>query len=64
MNDRAKCETCGKLTDYHADECDRDDVRRHKANQRRKASRAGLKEAMDSVGMTRVRGNMGGMYWE
>jgi hypothetical protein len=74
-----KCKTCGKLIQYHDDRyddatgivellCDADDIRRHKANLKRrarvKATRAARADAMDSIGMVRVRGNLGGYYYE
>jgi hypothetical protein len=32
--------------------------------ERRRLARRAMAEAMDSVGMVRVRGNLGGVYWE
>jgi predicted nucleic acid-binding Zn ribbon protein len=34
------------------------------ANQRRRQNAAAIRDAYDSMGMKRVRGNLGGVYWE
>ena len=41
-----------------------DEIRKAKARARAKVRRLAMKAAMDSVGMVRVRGNLGGEYWE
>lgn len=61
---REKCVTCGMLLLYHKDECSPDDVRRHKTNIRRRAARKAKDDLMSGLGMTRVRGNLGGTYYE
>jgi hypothetical protein len=54
---KPRCKHCGTIESFH-----------HAANIKRKARakvrRAGIADAMDSVGMTKVRGNLGGTYWE
>jgi len=47
---------------YHAD-CSPEKKRRER-NARRRAAARGLREAYASVGMVRVRGSLGGAYWE
>lgn len=79
MSKREKCKFCGKLIEYHdytydalnerqSLVCDPDDVRRHASNLKRNAKarerRAIIAEVMDNVGMVRVRGNLGGTYYE
>lgn len=70
-----KCEHCGKREfshEYSADgrefACNPDDVKRHAANVKRRVKsreyRAARADAMDSIGMKRVRGNLGGTYYE
>lgn len=61
---RDKCQSCGVSDRYHGTECDKDAVRRHKANVRRRANRAAMTAVLDSVGMVRVRGGLGGGYIE
>lgn len=65
---KEKCQMCGKLVEYHGDVCDSGDIQRHKTNlkarERARVNRQGLKAAMDSIGAKRVRGNLGGTYWE
>lgn len=65
---RPRCTECGALLEYHGEACDVDNIRRHKANVKRrisaKANRAAMADAYASVGMVKVRGNMGGTYWE
>jgi hypothetical protein len=74
---KGKCLHCGRKQEYHGDHpdpskvgyvCDPNDVRRHTANvKRRPANRArsaAMRDAMDSIGMKRVRGNLGGTYYE
>jgi hypothetical protein len=65
---REKCNVCGRLMEYHDSTCDPDDVRRHHANVKRrikaKAQRQAVKAAMDSIGVKRVRGNLGGVFYE
>jgi hypothetical protein len=65
---KGKCEGCGKSERYHDDACDPDDVRRHAANVKRRArarvSRAITKDVLDSCGVHRVRGALGGTYYE
>ena len=34
------------------------------ARARQKQNRAAMKEAMESLGLTKVRGSLGGTYWE
>lgn len=43
--------------------CERDGARRAR-NKRVRANRRAMNEAMRSIGMTKVRGAMGGTYWE
>jgi hypothetical protein len=63
-----KCLFCGRLLDYHGSECDPDDVRRYKASVRRRikarAQRRAMRDAADSVGVKKVRGNLGGTFYE
>jgi hypothetical protein len=63
-----KCMVCGRLMEYHDSQCDPDDIRRHKANLKRrmraKAQRRAMKDAADSVGVRKVRGALGGTYYE
>lgn len=69
-----KCETCGQDERFHEEDdngqkvCDTNDIRRHAANVKRRAKNreryAATRDAMDSIGMKRVRGSMGGTYWE
>jgi hypothetical protein len=65
---KGKCEGCGKSERYHNDACDPDDVRRHAANVKRRArdraNRAITKDVLDSCGVHRVRGALGGTYYE
>lgn len=39
-------------------------VKKHRANQKRYAARKANDEARKSCGLTKVRGNLGGTYWE
>jgi len=63
-----KCKDCGKMIDYHGDVCDADDVRRYVANVKRNArsklNRVARDETYKSCGLVKVRGAMGGTYWE
>ena len=60
------CEKCGEPIEGQKDgdnicpDCDKKKVKRDKANAKRRAMNA----AMKSIGMTKVRGSMGGTYWE
>lgn len=61
------CRTCGGEIytfdgDNYCEDClnDRDKKRREKA----KAARKARNELMKSLGLTKVRGAMGGTYWE
>jgi hypothetical protein len=64
MAAREKCPDCNKLVVYHGDVCDPDDIRRHKANQRRNINRKAREDALRSCGLVKVRGARGGIYWE
>ncbi|GAB6408883.1 hypothetical protein bcgnr5381_57750 [Bacillus cereus] len=48
--------TCDKPATKLCDKC--------KKKAERAAQRKRLKEAMDSIGLTKVRGAQGGVYWE
>ncbi len=65
---REKCNVCGRLMEDHDTDCDPGDVRRHQAHVKRllraKVQRQGMKSALDSIGVRRVRGNLGGVYYE
>jgi hypothetical protein len=69
------CKHCGKKELSHETSpdgrdfvCDLNDMRRHASNVKRRSrareQRAAMRDAMDSIGMNRVRGNLGGTYWE
>jgi hypothetical protein len=72
---KGKCEHCGRGKSFHADSadgqgyaCDPAVIKSHARNvKRRAASReryAATKDAYDSLGMERVRGGLGGTYFE
>ena len=59
------CETCGdeidtKDGDNHCERCERKALSRKRANANRRARHA----ALTSIGMVRVRGALGGTYYE
>lgn len=76
--DKGTCLHCGKGESFHQDgqlpdgtdvfTCDPNDIRRHAQNVKRRdanrARNAATRDAMDSIGMRRVRGAGGGTYWE
>ena len=54
----------GGVTEY-PDESVCEQIRRKVASRDRAAERrSGMDEAMRSIGMVKVRGNLGGIYWE
>jgi hypothetical protein len=72
---KGKCEHCGRGESFHSDSadgqgyaCDPAVIKSHARNvKRRGASReryAATRDAYDSLGMKRVRGGLGGTYFE
>jgi uncharacterized Zn finger protein (UPF0148 family) len=62
------CEQCGeeigtKDGDNLCEACDQDRISKAR-KARAKANRRAREAAMESIGMTKVRGAMGGTYWE
>lgn len=62
------CEKCGieidgKDGDNRCPECETATLTRER-NLRRAAQARARKDAMESIGMVRVRGALGGVYWE
>ena len=60
------CEKCGVeiFTKDGENKCDACEAGRKRRNARARKQRAGLADAMRSIGATKVRGNLGGTYWE
>lgn len=69
------CDRCGNFTDVRVlgdkllcDGCrqtaEREHDKRERRNARARRNRAALKDAMDSIGVKRVRGALGGVFWE
>ena len=63
------CENCGveiggKDGENFCQVCEEAETKRQKANQRRRANRKAREEVMESLGLVKVRGNLGGTYWE
>jgi len=56
INQLAMCEEC---RDGSCDKC-----RRFKRNAKARAARKVREDAMRSLGLKKVRGNLGGTYWE
>lgn len=72
---KGKCEHCGRGESFHNDSadgqhyaCDLNDIRRHAANVKRRGPAreraAAMREAYASAGMRKVRGSLGGTYYE
>lgn len=69
------CENCGRGESFHNDSadgqhyaCDPAQVKEHARNVKRRAANRGryaaMKDVYDSLGMKRVRGGLGGTYFE
>ena len=58
-----RCDAC-RDWDQPCSLCARKQQRRDRRNAQARARRRALSDAMDSVGMRRVRGTLGGTAWE
>ena len=60
------CPRCGRRA-FHSPSCPNNEaerIKREKRNARARAARRARADAYDSCGMVRVRGNLGGTYYE